>query len=205
MSKRVPRKESDLIAFTEGVISGLKSNPKIFANPPVSYEELTSFVERLNTAQDNVAKRKSDYEAAIEIKDKNVKTLRENAIVIADFCYRISKDDRALLAKVGLTPRGEKKVPEEPGQCPNFAIVKQEIGTAIFRWKHPANGGSVRAYIVQRKEAGNPDNVWNNVRTEITRECQVKNQPEGKTFEFRVRALNAVGIGTPSNVVTIKF
>ncbi len=66
-------------------------------------------------------------------------------------------------------------------------------------------GGKVRAYIVQRKEADETITEWENLWTEIGKTCEIRNQPEGKLFEYRVRALNTAGIGPASNILTLKF
>ncbi|MBW1649755.1 MAG: hypothetical protein JRJ44_03555, partial [Deltaproteobacteria bacterium] len=47
--------------------------------------------------------------------------------------------------------------------------------------------------------------AWTNIWTEVHKEVELKDQPENKSFDYRVRALNIAGIGIPSNTVTVKF
>jgi len=205
MSRKVPRKEAELVAFIEVIIGGLKADPEIFENPPLTSQQLSDFVSNVNLSIDNVAQNKSSYEAAIMAKDINVKTLYKSAVEIVNYCYRITKDNKSLLAKVGLTPPSEKKPAEIPGQCRVFRIEKHQINGAVFKWKHPVSGGRIRAYIIQRKESEASADSWENVWTVTEKKAEIKDQPEGKTFDYRVRALNPSGIGIPSNIVTVKF
>ncbi len=98
-----------------------------------------------------------------------------------------------------------RKTPEAPGQCLNLTITKQKIGAITLTWKKPRKCGAVRAYIIQRKESDVNSNKWENIWTEHAKQVKIKNQPEGKTFDYRVRSINTLGLGLPSNVVSAKF
>ncbi|MBW1616725.1 MAG: hypothetical protein JRJ49_09390 [Deltaproteobacteria bacterium] len=39
----------------------------------------------------------------------------------------------------------------------------------------------------------------------LKKKTKIKNQPQGKIFNYRVLAANTLGFGTPSNTVTAKF
>jgi len=205
MSRKVPTKEADLVAFVKVIIDGLKKNTDIFKNPPLTYEQLSNSTDNVKLAINNVAQNKLSYKEAITAKNIKVQTLYKNAVQITDYCYKISEDDKILLKKVGLTPRSEKKPAEHPGRIRDFKVVKQGIGKVTFKWKQPESGGKARVYIIQRKKAGASTKVWENVWTSIGKEAEIKNQPEGKIFEYRVHGLNIAGIGAPSNTVTVKF
>lgn len=205
MSKKVPRKEAELVALVEVMIGGLKVDPKIFTDPPLTFEQLTNAINKINLSVDKVAQKKSDYHKAIKEKNANLNALYNNAREIAEYCYRISKNNQVILAKVGLTPRAVKQSVESPGQCRSFTVVKQEIDSATFKWKEPIAGGKIRAYIIQRKESKAPADTWINLWMEIGKEVEIKKQPSGVFLDYRVRSLNKSGIGESSNTVTLKF
>ncbi len=205
MSKKIPNKESDLIALVELMIGGLKAEAKILKNPPLTIEELADSINAVNLAVEKVALKKADYHQAVSEKNKEVDNLFNDASNTAKFCYRIANNDKTILGKMGLTPRSEKKPVEPPGQCRNFAILKQEINSLTFHWKEPVSGGPIRVYIIQRKESEQPGNNWMNLWTEIGKKAEIKDHPQNKSFDYRVRALNASGIGEASNIVTLKF
>ncbi len=205
MSTKVPGKEAELIAFVEAIIGGFKADPDIFKAPPYTYEHLASLIDTANISIDSVAQGKSLYEAAVETKNKDTQNLRDAAIEAADYAYKVAKRNKSILAKVGLTPRWEKKSAELPGQARTLIIAKQEIGKVIFKWKQPTAGGKVGAYIIQRKETETPPEDWKNLWTSMSKEAEINDQPENQSFDYRVRALNHTGIGAPSNTVTVKF
>ena len=205
MSKRIPKKESDLVALVELMIGGLKAEAEIFKSPPLSIDHLADSINTITLAVDNVAQKKGDYHKAVAQKDKDLNRLYQEAKAIAEYCYRASDDDKTVLDKVGLTPRARKRQVEFPGQCVKFRVLKQEINSVTFHWKEPQDGGAIRVYIIQRKETEAPPTTWTNLWTEVSKKAEIKNQPQGKIFDYRVRALNASGIGVPSNIVTLKF
>jgi hypothetical protein len=205
MSKRIPHKEAELKALAEVIIGGLKTDPEIFKDPPVTFEQLTETVNHVTLSIDNVAQNKAGYEASIQAKDLNVKKMYKQVTYIAEYAYRITNEDQALLSKIGLTLRSEPKPIEAPGQCRLFNVEKQGIDSVVFTWKQPVRGGRVRAYIIQRQEAENLSTPWINVWTEFGKEAEIKDQPKDVFLDYRVRSLNNSGIGEPSNTITLKF
>ena len=205
MKRRVPRNETNLMAFVKGIVAGLKENPELFPNTPVEYKQLNNIIDEVTQATLNAVAKKSEYIAAVEKKKKKIETLYKNAAEVTAYLYRIGKNNKPLLSKAGINI-SEKKTSEKPGQCINFTILKQEItGSITLKWKRPKNGGSIRIYIIQRKEFNAPSNAWETVWTQTGKQAELKNQPQNKTLKYRVRALNSVGIGEPSNIVTAKF
>ncbi|GBN20312.1 Twitchin, partial [Araneus ventricosus] len=87
--------------------------------------------------------------------------------------------------------------PDAPGQPkvkdfgPNFANIA---------WTPPTNDGGkpITGYIIEKRERGTPD--WFKVNSYPTphTEFNVPNLTEGKTYEFRVMAVNEGGPGKPS-------
>ncbi len=205
MGRRIPRKEADLIILADAIIGGLKANPDIFKNSPITFKELSTLVSTLISSKDKVTEKKADYEAAVADKDKDATTLYEGTSEIADFCYRITKNDKALLAKVGLSAPQERKPAEMPGQCRLFTTIKQGIDSAVFEWKRPVKQGRIRAYVIQRRKFETSTEAWETVWTTVDKEVEIKGQPEDQVFEYRVRALNKAGLGVASNIVSVRF
>ncbi len=106
---------------------------------------------------------------------------------------------------VGLTPRAEKKPVELPDRCRDFEAVKQGINFVEFKWMKPEGGGAIRAYVIQRKEQKDPLEAWTTIWTAISKKAEIKDQQSDIILDYRVRGLNASGIGHASNEVTLKF
>ncbi|MBW1615361.1 MAG: fibronectin type III domain-containing protein [Deltaproteobacteria bacterium] len=205
MSRRIPRKEADLLVVAEAIVGGLKENPDIFKNSPINSKELSAAVSKLISSKDEVNKQKANYEAAIAHKDHDATDLYEKTTEVANFCYRVTKNNQTLLSKVGLSAPQERKPAEMPGQCRLFTVTKQEIDSATFKWQRPVKEGRIRAYIIQRRKFGDKTETWETVWTTVDKEAEIKGQPLDQIFEYRVRALNKAGLGVGSNAVSIRF
>ncbi|MBW1615450.1 MAG: fibronectin type III domain-containing protein [Deltaproteobacteria bacterium] len=205
MKRRVPRSQAELIFFAQKIASGLKKDPELFSNTPVGYKQLNDIIDEVRQSISEVAEQKSQYLAALEKKQKRIKTLYKDAAEVANYLYRIGKNKKEILSKVGIN-NAEKKSPEKPGQCLNFNIVKQNInGSITLKWKRPKNGGAIKSYIIQRKEFNAASDAWETVWAQTGKQTELKKQPQNKILEYRVCALNSLGIGEPSNSVTAKF
>ncbi len=212
MKRRVPRKQADLIAFANAIKSGLQSNPDTFKDAPIKPKQLFDIISATIKSEIEVADKKSYYQQAMAAKKKKMETLYKTTAEITNYLYRVCKNNKPLLSKMGINIPNERKTPKKPGQCLDLIILQQEIGgKVVLKWKQPQSGGIVKSYVIQRQELGSSTNTkdikntWENIWTEVNKQAKIKNQPEGKTFDYRVRALNRIGIGAESNNVTVKF
>ena len=88
-----------------------------------------------------------------------------------------------------------------PGQTCLLEAPKQGAGWLFLDWKKPADGGSINAYKVRRRER--PDGAWSEVATAVISESTLVEQPTGKELEYRIIAINKAGDGEPSNTVMV--
>jgi len=203
MGRRVPRKEAELVSLANVIISGLKANPDIFSKSPLDYKQLKDIADKFNASNNNAAQKKADYMASLLIKKEDFKFFHKSVLDVVNYCVRIAKKDKTILAKLGLKPNKEK-LQELPGQCLDLTVLKQEIGSVTLKWKRP-KGGNLKGYVIQRKESDASLDAWENVWTEMTKQATIKKQPKGKIFDYRVLAMNKKGLGASSNIVTVKF
>ena len=67
----------------------------------------------------------------------------------------------------------------------------------MLDWKKPADGGSVSAYKIMRRER--PAGAWAEAAMAVTSDATLVEQPTGKELEYLVTAVNKAGEGQPSN------
>ena len=203
MSRKIPRNEADFLSAAQKIISGLKTNPDVFNDPSIDYKSLEKLAEDFKAARDEVMQKQASYRKSVMIKQDVFKKFYKNVLYAARSCIRIAENNKAVLSKVGL--KQGRKTPEPPGQCLDLTIAKQEIKSVTLKWKKPKIGGVAKTYIIQRQEADADSDNWKTIWTEFKKQVKIKNQQEGKIFNYRVRAANALGFGLPSNTVTVKF
>ncbi len=203
MSRRIPRNEADFLSAAKKIISGLKANPHTFNNPPIDCKTLEKLAEDIKAAKNEVMQKKAAYQASVTIKKNIFKDFYKDILHTAKYCISASKKNKSVLSKVGL--RQGKKKPEPPGQCLNLTIEKQKPKSITLKWKNPKTGGALRSYIIQRQERSKNPEKWKTIWTAMIKQAKIKNQPQGKLFNYRVRASNTLGSGAPSNTVTAQF
>ena len=137
MSRRIPRKEADLLLVAQKIASGLKKNPNIFNNPPLDYKALETLIEHLKAAKNQVRQKKAAYQAAVTIKQNNFKQLYKDVLYTAKYCIQIADKDESILSKIGLQQK--RKTPEPPGQCLDLKIENQTIKSMTLKWKKTKN------------------------------------------------------------------
>jgi len=97
-----------------------------------------------------------------------------------------------------------KKAPtalQPPGQTRLLEAPKQGAGWVFLDWKKPADGGTVSAYKVMRRER--PEGPRQEVATAVISEATPVEQPTGKELEYRIIAVNKAGDGEPSNTAMV--
>ena len=97
-------------------------------------------------------------------------------------------------------------------------VPKDGKGWIFLNRKGAVEGGSLGAYMVQRKECPRetwrdvaavvmrherPAGPWEEVATAVVSEATLVEQPRGKEFEYRIVAVNKAGEGEPSNTAMV--
>lgn len=97
------------------------------------------------------------------------------------------------------------KLKATPRTVPTAPLGLQAVldgRTAKLTWSPPASdgGGSIDGYRVERSADGG---AWSNVASSLTTHASVSQLAYDAHYRFRTRALNAAGVGRPSNVVKV--
>ncbi|XP_001505790.3 myomesin-2 isoform X2 [Ornithorhynchus anatinus] len=88
----------------------------------------------------------------------------------------------------------------EPGPSYDLTFCEVRDTSLVILWKAPVYGGSspVTGYFVDYKEEDAEEWITANETTTKNRYLKVSDLHQGKTYVFRVRAVNANGVGKPS-------
>ncbi len=199
---RIPTKETDLITLAEEMMAGLKNNASTFPEPPIAAKEMNAQIHEFILQRDNVIAAKAAYETAINEKKTSFEAVNLIVKDNAYYCKKVAGKNEAILTMVGLTAI-KRKEDEAPGQCVAFKVTGQGEGRVSFEWKRPDNGGTPRAYKIERKNVD--ADVWEIASMALETKAEANNQTIGEAFEYRVIASNKLGDGLPSNTVTVKF
>ncbi|XP_026158761.1 M-protein, striated muscle isoform X1 [Mastacembelus armatus] len=91
---------------------------------------------------------------------------------------------------------------EEPGPAYDLRFSEVRSHSLVILWKAPVYTGasSVTGYFVDMAKKGSSEFVTLNQETVNRRYLQVTGLEEGETYVFRVRAVNAKGVGKPSEL-----
>ncbi|XP_053317271.1 myomesin-2 isoform X1 [Spea bombifrons] len=90
----------------------------------------------------------------------------------------------------------------EPGPAFDLTFCEVRDSSLVILWKAPVYSGNspIAGYFVEYKEVDSEQ--WTRVNETATanRYLKVKDLEEGKTYVFQIRAVNASGVGKPSDV-----
>ncbi len=70
-----------------------------------------------------------------------------------------------------------------------------------WEWPDRTGGSEITGFIVEHQEEGSTD--WVTFKTVSNPQCHVTGLVEGKTYRFRVKSQNAIGISRPDTSVPI--
>ncbi|KAM9314525.1 myomesin-2 isoform 2-T3 [Pholidichthys leucotaenia] len=91
---------------------------------------------------------------------------------------------------------------EEPGPAFDLSFSEVRSHSLVLLWKAPVYTGAsdVTGYFVDMAKKGSSEFVTMNQEAVSRRYLQVTGLEEGETYVFRVRAVNAKGVGKPSQL-----
>ncbi|XP_045677304.1 myomesin-2 [Phyllostomus hastatus] len=89
----------------------------------------------------------------------------------------------------------------EPGPAYDLTFCEVRDTSLVLLWKAPvyAGSGPVSGYFVDYREEGSEEWTTANEAATANRYLKVCNLHHGQSYVFRVRAVNASGVGTPSD------
>ncbi|XP_069462196.1 myomesin-2 isoform X2 [Ambystoma mexicanum] len=90
----------------------------------------------------------------------------------------------------------------EPGPSHDLTFCEVRNSSLVILWKPPVyiGKGPVTGYFVDYKEVDSETWTTANKTATASRYLKVTELEEGKTYVFRIRAVNAAGIGKPSDI-----
>lgn len=93
--------------------------------------------------------------------------------------------------------------PDPPGPPKNLHHVDAEKTEVWLEWEWPdrTGGSEITGFIVEHQVEGATD--WVTFKTVSNANCHVTGLEEGKTYRFRVKSQNAIGISRPDTTVPI--
>ncbi|MBN1518024.1 fibronectin type III domain-containing protein [Candidatus Sumerlaeota bacterium] len=200
-----PKKEADIVALADNMIAGYTANPSDFPK---------SDVAGLQTARSNY---QTDKDAQIDAKAKSqMATVKKDGsldALVAKMGVELKQsevdtaNDPGKLTQIGWDEDAVPSPSSRPGQPRALDPVIQGRGKLFLDWKAPAprTGGTVRSYIVERREA-NKQGVfgeWHQVGVSLESEIDLTDQPIDTQLEYRIIAINPGGNSVPSNTAAV--
>lgn len=92
---------------------------------------------------------------------------------------------------------------DPPGPPKNLHHTDAEKTEVWLEWEWPdrTGGSEITGFIVEYQEEGQSD--WVTFKTVSNNHTHVTNLVEGKTYRFRVKSQNAIGVSRPDTSVPI--
>jgi hypothetical protein len=199
-----PTKEAEVVALAEAMIAGYTAHAAEF--PSVTVLDLQTALSGYQTDKSGQDDARAQAKIATETKEATLEDLVElmkNDLKLSEVDVT---DDPEKLALIGWGPRQQPQPVPPPGQPENFVPTVEGPGDVWLKWDNPSNGGTVRNYIIERRDepAGGGDfGPWEVVETSLSKEVHLLEQPRGIQMEYRVIAANVSGESLPSNTAAV--
>ena len=149
---RFPRTEAEITALAQSMITGLTANAADFPAPPVPPADLQTLLDSYVTLTDAQVAAMAAAEQATDTKVAGL----EELITAMRTDLRYAEDavnyDDAKLTALGWGGRADPTAMAIPGQPRALEAPRQGEGWIFLDWKKPADGGSVAAYKIERRE-----------------------------------------------------
>lgn len=202
---RFPKKEADVVALADAMIAGYAANPGDFPNADLA--ALQTARDQYQTDKDAQLDAQAKAQLSTEQKDVSLDGLEDKMKNEIKQSEVDTASDPENLELIGWGKKAPPSPSNPPGQPRALDPIVQGAGTLLLDWKAPARGtgGTVRSYIVERREADNKGAFgdWQQVGVALETELQLTGQPRGKQLEYRVVAINAGGHSVPSNTAAV--
>ena len=199
-----PKKQVAILALATRMYTGYRDHMADF--PSSDWFQLRIKYVLYETAKNLQSQVKSQVRLATDTKNASLKQLRK----VMKNCLRKSQVDTAAgpekLALIGWGPKTASQPAEVPGQPSELRIIAQGRRTILLNFDRPAGGGTVRNYIIERREqsAGNAEfGPWHIAGTSLNNQIDLANQPRGIQLGYRLIASNPAGQSLPSNTVAV--
>ncbi len=203
-----PKSEAEVVALAQTMIAGYTAHPADFP----SIDPLAELVALQTGLSSYLADKNSQEDAHAQAKIATVtKEGKLDALVdLMKNDLKLSEvdvvDDPEKLAEIGWGPRQQPQPIVAPGQPENFRPTAEGPGNVWLGWEKPASGGTVRNYIIERRQqpaGGGEFGAWEVVGSALNIEINLIDQPRGLQLEYRAIATNIAGSSLPSNTAAV--
>ncbi len=200
---KFPTKEVDIASLAYTMIMGYFAHMSQF--PSVSPTLLFGKRRDYITARKARSKTAAAALLATEAKDNALQSLSN----LMKNCLKKSQvditNDPQKLALIGWGPKQSPQPADPPGQPRELNCLTQGKGSILLEWNHPASGGAVQNYIVEKRDLLQ-DNVfssWRLVGTALNTTICLTCQQQAVQLEYHVKAVNKADESIPSNTVAV--
>ena len=198
---RFPKKEAEIIALAERLVSGFRSNLALFPAPPVVWPILNVKRNIYYGARNAMLAKQAAAEQSIADKDTAIEELINALKSDIRYAENTVNFDDDKLKLIGWSGNQTPTALAPPGEVRQLEAPKQGDGWVFLDWKAPVDGGTPSAYRVTRRER--PAGAWEDVATAVISEATLVEQPKGKELEYCIIAVNKAGEGEASNTAMV--
>ncbi|NEP43123.1 MAG: fibronectin type III domain-containing protein [Okeania sp. SIO2H7] len=199
---KFPRTEAEIMALAQAVIAGLTANTTVYPSPPLTTEELTANANNFIASQKAAIAAATAAKEATVAKKEALETLTDSLKRVLRYAENTVGDSNEKLELLGWGARSRPSSQDVPGQVRGLEIVDRGPGWISLDWNAPSEGGTVKAYKVQRRITAEEDEPVD-VGTVLESQIALVNQPREKELIYQAIAINKAGEGIPSNIVTV--
>jgi len=196
-----PRTEAEIVALVEAMEIGFLDNIAVYPAPPVDAPQLGVLKTAYTSAKNALIAAQAAAEQATADKDDALEDLVDGMKTDIRYAENTVNYDDGKLKLIGWGGRKAKTALTAPGQTRLLEAVRQGDAWVQLDWKKPADGGTVSAYKIMRRQR--PEGPWQEVATAVISEATLVEQPKGVELEYNVIAVNKAGDGIESNTVMV--
>ena len=197
---KFPTREAEVAALAGTIIHGLSENADDFPACPVGVETLQESLNRYNRAKDVAASAQGAAAEAFEEKDDAVQGLTEHMKDVLRYAETAARHDESKLKNLGWSGRKAAANVVPPGPPRTLEVKREGRGWVYLDWKTPADGGTVSAYRVLTRPAGETE--WKEAVLCFESMVVLTDQPQNVEIEYQIFAINKAGVSLPSNLIT---
>lgn len=197
-----PKTELEIVALAEEMIEGFVAYSEDFPSGDPTGLQTTLNTFRQYREEQSAAERGA--KTATVSKNEQLDALVEKmktALKRAEANVAASPEK---LGEIGWSSRQTPAPVSVPGAPSALIPVAEGQGMICLKWTRPESGGSVRNYIIERRQepaGGGSFGAWTYVDTCYNCEITVTGQPSMVKLEYRVLASNIRGESAPSNAI----
>ena len=197
---KFPKREPEITRLAQDLITGLRTHPEAFPNPPVSADQLDEALSKYNGSRDAAIVLHAQATQGTTAKDEDLVAVVDLMKTAIRHAENLAPGDDGKLQLLGWGARRNRSPNDGPGQVGNLRVLREGKDWILLDWDEPVNGGTISAYQIQRRRRDG-DGAWVNVGMAVESEVLLPGQESGVEFEYQVTARNKAGEGPPSNIV----